>query len=184
MKKNTIAILVIILVVAAFFAFRTADLRNQITANAIWDDEFMEGKKIVHIQTNKGLVVAEIYEEKTPITAKNFLDLADRGFYDGLTFHRYVPGFVIQGGDPLGDGTGGSETNIPLEIVDDLRHEKGVLAMARSSDPNSASSQFYITLESAPHLDGSYAIFGRVLEGMEVVEQLREGDVMKTVTIK
>ncbi|MCA9477598.1 MAG: peptidylprolyl isomerase [Nanoarchaeota archaeon] len=141
------------------------------------------GKQLVQIDTNKGVIIAEIYEEQVPVTAKNFLDLVRSGFYDGLTFHRYVPGFVIQGGDPDGDGTGGSGTTIPLEIVEGLKHDKGVLAMARSSDPNSASSQFYITLEAAPHLDGSYAIFGRVVQGMDVVENLRQGDVMQRVFI-
>lgn len=177
-------LLVAAVIVASVLVFRAVGLNNQITANTIWDDDFMDGKKIVNIQTNKGLIVAEIYEEKTPITAENFLGLVQSGFYDGLTFHRYVPGFVIQGGDPDGDGTGGSGTTIPLEIVDNLHHQKGVLAMARSSNPNSASSQFYITLDAAPHLDGSYAIFGRVLEGMDVVMQLREGDVMTKVEVQ
>lgn len=177
------AAIVLVIIAASMLVANTFNFSNQITANTIWDDDFMKGKQLVHIETNKGLIVAEIYEEKTPITAKNFLDLTNQKFYDGLTFHRHVPGFVIQGGDPKGDGTGGSKNEIPLEIIKGLHHDKGVLSMARSSDPNSASSQFYITLDAAPHLDGSYAIFGRVLEGMDVVLSLREGDVMNTVKV-
>ena len=131
---------------------------------------------IVEIQTNKGVIIAEIYVDQAPITANNFLGLVDEKFYDGLTFHRYVPGFVIQGGDPEGTGMGGSGNTIPLEIVPELKHVKGALAMARSQDPDSASSQFYITLEAQPSLDGNYAVFGKVIEGMDVVESLRKGD--------
>lgn len=175
--------IVLSLVVVSILLANTFNVRNKITANTIWDDEFMAGKQLVKIETNKGTIVAEIYEDKTPITAKNFLDLVNAKFYDGLTFHRYVPGFVIQGGDPDGDGTGGSDKQIKLEINKDLHHDKGVLAMARSSNPNSASSQFYITLDAAPHLDGSYAVFGRVIEGMDVVLSLREGDVMTSISV-
>ena len=139
--------------------------------------------KIATIETDKGIIKFELYEDKAPITAKNFIELASSGFYDGLTFHRYEPGFVIQGGDPNGDGTGGSGKNIPLEVNRDLTHAKGAVAMARTQDPNSASSQFYITLEDAHFLDGSYAVFGKVIEGMDVVGQLRAGDVMNKVTI-
>ena len=110
------------------------------------------------------------------MTTKNFIDLVNSGFYNGLTFHRYEPGFVIQGGDPKGDGTGGSEKTIPLEINENLKHVQGALAMARSNDPNSASSQFYITLNEAHFLDGNYAVFGKVISGMVVVDNLRTGD--------
>src|SRR3990172_11079880 len=101
---------------------------------------------VVSIATNKGMFRFELYTEKAPITAANFIGLAESGFYDGLTFHRYEPGFVIQGGDPQGDGTGGSEKTIPLEIHPELRHIEGAVAMARSQDPDSASCQFYVTL--------------------------------------
>lgn len=136
------------------------------------------------IETNKGTFEFEIFLDKVPITANNFIGLAKKGFYDGLKFHRYEPGFVIQGGDPKGDGTGGSGKTIPLEIVDELTHEKGAVGMARSSDPDSASSQFYITLDNADFLDGEYAVFGKVTKGMDVVMKLRVGDVMKKVTIR
>tara|TARA_Y100000310_G_scaffold340387_1_gene435945 strand:+ start:1488 stop:1970 length:483 start_codon:yes stop_codon:yes gene_type:complete len=135
------------------------------------------------IETNKGIIELELFTEEAPITTKNFIKLAESGFYNGLTFHRVEPGFVIQGGDPNGDGTGGSDENIPLEIAPGLTHSKGTLAMARATDPNSASSQFYITLADAPFLDGNYAIFGKVISGMEVVESIGIGDVMTKVTI-
>lgn len=141
-----------------------------------------EGKMIT-METSKGVIRLEVYVDKAPITAMNFLHLAEDGFYDGLKFHRYVPGFVIQGGDPLGNGTGGSSRKIKLEINPDLKHTEGALAMARSQHPDSASSQFYITLAPQPGLDGSYAVFGQVVSGMDVVLSLREGDVMKSVKV-
>lgn len=140
--------------------------------------------RIVKIITDKGTIKFELFEDKAPNTAKNFIDLASSGFYNGLKFHRYVPGFVIQGGDPKGDGTSGSGKNIKLEINKDLKHLLGSVAMARSSDPDSASSQFYITLAETPNLDGQYAVFGKVIEGMDVVLLLRQGDVMKEVSIE
>lgn len=136
------------------------------------------------ILTDKGEFKFELYEERAPTTVANFIELAESGFYDGLTFHRYEPGFVIQGGDPLGTGMGGSDKKIPLEIHPELKHIEGAVAMARSQDPNSASSQFYVTLAPAHPLDGSYAVFGNVTEGMDVVKSLRVGDRMEKVTIE
>ncbi len=141
-------------------------------------------KKTATIETNKGTITVELYTKDAPITTANFIELASRGFYNGLTFHRYEPGFVIQGGDPNGDGTGGSEKEIPLEIHPALTHVKGAVAMARTNDPNSATSQFYITLDDIPFLDGNYAVFGKVMGGMDVVEKLRAGDKMTKVTIQ
>lgn len=140
-------------------------------------------KKYALIETDKGTIKAELYTDKAPITTKNFIELADSGFYNGLKFHRVEPGFVVQGGDPNGDGTGGSEKTIPLEVNSDIKHLKGALGMARSQDPNSASSQFYITLAETPFLDGNYAVFGKVLQGMEVVEKIKVGDKMNNVYI-
>ena len=140
--------------------------------------------KIVTIETDKGTIKFELYEDKAPITTKNFIELAQSGFYDGLTFHRVEPGFVVQGGDPKGDGTGGSEKTIPLEIHPELKHVKGAVAMARTNDPNSATSQFYITLSEVSQLDGNYAVFGKVTEGIEIVESIRVGDKMNKVTIR
>ena len=144
-----------------------------------------EGKmaKYAVIETKNGIIKAELYTDKAPITAKNFVDLANSGFYNGLAFHRVEPRFVVQGGDPNGDGTGGSGKTIPLEINSELKHVKGALAMARSQDPDSASSQFYITLDETQFLDGNYAVFGRVVQGMGIVEKIKVGDRMNKVSI-
>lgn len=135
-------------------------------------------------ETTKGTIVARLEEEDAPVTTANFIELAEKGFYDGLTFHRYEPGFVIQGGDPRGDGTGDSGKTIKLEVTPKLKHDAaGVLAMARSQAPDTASSQFYFTLAAAPHLDMSYAVFGKVISGLESMLELRRGDRMTKVTI-
>ena len=124
-----------------------------------------------------GTITAELYGEAAPITVANFVKLVNEGFYDGLTFHRIISGFMIQGGDPLGNGTGGADQDIKGEFAangwnNPIAHERGVLSMARSSAPNSASSQFFIMHQAAPHLDGSYAAFGKVLTGLEVVDAI------------
>lgn len=139
--------------------------------------------KYAVIETDRGIIRAELYTDKAPITAKNFIDLADSGFYNGLKFHRVEPGFVVQGGDPKGDGTGGSGKTIPLEIRPELRHVKGALGMARSQNPDSASSQFYITLAEAHFLDGNYAVFGKVVQGFDAAEKIKVGDRMNKVYI-
>ncbi len=151
--------------------------------NPVSSPEQTVKNKVVTIVTEKGTIKFELYEKETPVTTKNFIELAQKGFYDGLTFHRVEPGFVIQGGDPRGDGTGGSGKNIPLEINSSLTHKKGAVGMARSQDPNSASSQFYIVLEDANFLDTNYAVFGQVIGGQDVVEKIRKGDKMLKVTI-
>lgn len=124
-----------------------------------------------------GVIKLELDAGSAPITVENFIKLAQSGFYDGLTFHRIMDGFMIQGGDPKGNGTGGAEEKIKGEFrqngVDNpISHVKGVISMARAKDPNSASSQFFITVADAAFLDGAYAAFGRVTEGMEVAEQI------------
>lgn len=139
---------------------------------------------LVALTTSKGVITIQVYQKEAPITAGNFLDLVKRGFYKNMKFHRVEPGFVVQTGDPLGNGTGGfidpkthSERTIPLETKPSLKHDAaGVVAMARSQDPNSASSQFYITLGPASFLDNNYAVFGRVTSGLDVVKQIRVGD--------
>jgi cyclophilin family peptidyl-prolyl cis-trans isomerase len=138
------------------------------------------------IKTSKGNVVCELYAAEAPLTVNNFVYLARAGFYAGLTFHRYVQDFVIQGGDPLGQGSGGPGYTLPAEIG--LPHPKGALAMARQSDQvnpqrESSGSQFYVTLVATPHLDGAYTVFGRVIDGMSVVEQLRQGDLIQDIVI-
>lgn len=124
-----------------------------------------------------GTVSLELDGDTAPITVQNFMDLANSGFYDGLTFHRIIDGFMIQGGDPNGNGTGGSDKNIVGEFeangyANDIAHTKGVISMARAQDPNSASSQFFIMVEDAPHLDGQYAAFGHVTDGQDVVDKI------------
>jgi cyclophilin family peptidyl-prolyl cis-trans isomerase len=137
------------------------------------------------IETAKGTIKFALHEDIAPITTANFVELAEGKFYDGLKFHRVEPGFVIQGGCPYGTGTGGSGKNIPLEVSPNLKHgDAGAVAMARSNDPNSASSQFYITLSPTPFLDGNYAVFGRVTEGLDVVRSIRPGDVINRVYIE
>lgn len=136
------------------------------------------------IKTEKGDITVVLYEDITPVTAGNFIDLAGKGFYNGLKFHRVEPNFVIQGGCPQGTGMGGSGKNIPLEIHPEARHDAaGALAMARSANPDSASSQFYITLAATPFLDDNYAVFGKVTDGLEVVKTIRAGDKMLSVTV-
>ena len=126
---------------------------------------------------NGGKIELELYPEHAPKTVANFEKLVKEGFYDGLTFHRVIPGFMIQGGDPLGNGMGGSENKIVGEFRSNghqnpIRHTRGVISMARAFDKNSASSQFFIMHADAPHLDGQYAAFGKVISGIEVVDEI------------
>lgn len=124
-----------------------------------------------------GVIILELYEEVAPLTVKNFLKLVDEKFYDNLTFHRIIKGFMIQGGDPLGNGTGGSKDKIKGEFAangfnNPLHHERGVISMARTYEPNSASSQFFIMHEDCYSLDGEYAAFGKVIKGIEIVDKV------------
>lgn len=133
---------------------------------------------VVTIKMENGKIIkAELYPEIAPNTVRNFVSLIKKGFYDGVIFHRVIPGFMIQGGDPDGIGTGGPGYSIRGEFSrngfkNDLKHDRGVLSMARTSIPDSAGSQFFIMTEAAPHLDGSYAAFGRVTEGMDAVDEI------------
>jgi len=157
-----------------------------IAAGCIGGKTVDNGKnRIATIVTEKGTIKFELYEKEAPITTQNFIELAQKGFYDGLTFHRVESGELklIQGGDPKGDGTGGSEKTIPLEINATLTHKKGAVGMARSQDPNSASSQFYILLGDAKFLDNNYAVFGQVIAGQDIAEKITIGDKMIKVTI-
>jgi cyclophilin family peptidyl-prolyl cis-trans isomerase len=130
------------------------------------------------VETSMGTFKIELFADKAPHTVQNFIELVNRGFYKNMIFHRVVAGFVIQTGDPTGTGRGGSERSIKLEIHPDLKHDRaGIVGMARSQDPDSATSQFYITLGPAPHLDGKYAIFGRVIQGLEVVMAIGQVEV-------
>ncbi len=138
------------------------------------------------IKTSKGEVICELNCEKAPLSVTNFVQLANGGFYNGLTFHRVVPNFVVQGGDPEGTGRGGPGYTVPAEIG--LPHEQGALAWARTGDEinpskSSSGSQFYITLEKTPFLDGQYTVFGRTLSGFDVVKKIQQGDKIESVEI-
>lgn len=137
-------------------------------------------KAVIEMATGK--IVIELYEKDAPGTVANFIKLAKQGFYDGVSFHRVVPGFVAQGGDPKGNGTGGPGYTIKDE-VNSRKHTTGAVAMAKTAAPNSAGSQFYITLGPQPALDRDYTVFGQVAEGMDVVMKIKVGDIMKKVTI-
>jgi len=134
----------------------------------------------VTIETSRGNIVLDIYPKLMPVTTDNFAKLVKSGFYNGLTFHR-VEDWVIQGGDPQGNGRGGPGWTIPLETNPELKNVRGAVAMARGEDPNSAGSQFYILKKDAPWLDGQYAVFGKVVQGMEVVDKIKVGDKMLSV---
>jgi peptidylprolyl isomerase/peptidyl-prolyl cis-trans isomerase B (cyclophilin B) len=129
-----------------------------------------------------GEIRIEFFPEDAPKTVENFVTLAKKGFYNGLNFHRVVPDFVVQGGCPKGNGTGGPGYTIKAEF-NKQKHVRGTLAMARSQDPDSAGSQFYICYGTTPHLDGQYTVFGRVVSGMEHVDRIKQGDKMTSVTI-
>ena len=149
---------------------------------------------------NGGKMVAELYPDVAPVSVNNFISLVKKGFYNGLIFHRVIPDFMIQGGCPQGVGTGGPDYHIKGEftsngVKNDLAHDKGVLSMARAMQPNSAGSQFFIMVEKSPHLDGQYAAFGKIIEGIEVADQIvavrtnmqdkpNEDQRMKSVTVE
>ena len=152
-------------------------------------------KKVIIEMVNGGVMTGELYEDIAPITVENFEKLAKDGFYDGLTFHRVIPGFMIQGGCPQGNGTGGPGYTIKGEfnsngVKNDLKHTTGVLSMARTMVPDSAGSQFFVMVADAPHLDGEYAAFGKITEGVEVALEIanvprgRMDDPIKPVVIK
>lgn len=139
-------------------------------------------KKAV-IEMDKGTIVIELFEKEAPITVGNFEKLIKEGFYDGLTFHRVIKGFVAQGGCPSGNGTGGPGYTIPCETKGNPhKHERGSLSMAHRG-PNTGGSQFFIVYEPQPHLDGVHTVFGKVIEGLDVVDKIQAHDVMKKVTI-
>lgn len=161
----------------------------------------MAQNPIVTIEMENGKVMkAELYPEIAPNTVNNFVSLVSKGFYDGVIFHRVIPGFMIQGGDPQGRGIGGPGYQIKGEFTmngfpNNLKHTKGVLSMARTMVPDSAGSQFFIMVENAPHLDGQYAAFGKVIEGIEVADEIvsvrrdwndkpRQKQMMKKVTVE
>lgn len=153
-----------------------------ITTDTATIDQKTGDNRIATIVTDKGVIKFELYEYRAPITTKNFIDLAESGFYDELTFHRVIRGFMIQGGDPLGSGAGGPGYVIPDEFHPELKHTIGAVSMANAG-PNTGGSQFFITEAPQPHLDGMHSVFGQVIEGQDVVEKIEQDDVMLSVTI-
>lgn len=147
-------------------------------AGSFWDFKKEEGEskvanRIAVFDTNMGEFEIELFEDKTPITTKNFIDLAQEGFYDEVIFHRIIDGFMIQGGDPTGTGMGGPGYTIEDEFTPELTHEsEGILSMANTGRPHTGGSQFFITLAATPWLDGHHTVFGKVIKGMEVVREI------------
>ena len=187
MKKIILSVLCMILFVMLFsgcnaiFTTSTSGTGNSKTESATEataEIELLSGLHHVEIEIeNYGIIKLELDADTAPITVTNFITLTNEGFYNGLTFHRIIKGFMIQGGDPLGNGTGGSENTIKGEfasngVENNIKHVRGVISMARSMIKNSASSQFFIMHEDAPHLDGDYAAFGHVTEGIEIVDEI------------
>ncbi len=159
--RKLVALIAIVLIVAASGCTQAGD-----------DVAVKKSNRYAVFDTSMGTFKAELFEDKVPITAENFINLSQQGFYDGLIFHRVIDGFMIQGGDPNGDGTGGPGYTIKDEFDDSLRHiSAGILSMANRG-PDTGGSQFFITLAPTPWLDGKHAIFGRVVDGMEVVEAI------------
>ena len=140
----------------------------------IFSSASSQEKPKIHMLLDKGLVVIETYPEKAPKTVKRIVELSNKGFYDGLTFHRVITGFMAQGGDPNGNGTGGSGQNIVAEF-NDIKHQRGIVSMARSNEINSADSQFFICYDSHPFLDGQYTAWGKVIQGMNLIDRIPAG---------
>lgn len=174
MKKVISLLLAIVMIVS--FAACSSDEKKE-------EPEFTSGNPVATITVKDyGTMKVELYYDKAPNTVLNFISLVNKGFYDGLTFHRIYAGFMIQGGCPEGNGTGDPGYSIKGEFSsngfdNDLVHERGVISMARSNDPDSAGSQFFIMHQDSPHLDGQYAAFGKVIEGLEVLDAIAESEV-------
>lgn len=179
---------------------RTTSVQDGQAVKDVHKDVHKGDKKMVNriavFETNLGNFSVELFEDETPITTENFIDLAEKGFYDGVIFHRVIDGFMIQGGDPEGTGMGGPSYTIEDEFVDDLRFDgEGILAMANTGMPHTGGSQFFITLDKTPWLNGHHTIFGKVKEGMDVVRRIGHSEtdmadrpledvVIKTIEIK
>ena len=168
MKNKLIILGIIISLFTGIIIYSNIDSRKE---------ENMENYKVEIKIKDKGIIEVELNSKEAPITTANFIKLVNDKFYDGLTFHRIIKGFMIQGGDPEGTGMGGSKETIKGEFIsngveNNIKHERGVISMARSGHPDSASSQFFIMHEDSPHLDGDYAAFGKVTSGMEIVDEL------------
>lgn len=193
MKKSSVLLLCLMLSASVFTGCGSKETKEQTTTEVNnaeentaseteneEDETLLSGLHHVEIEVEDyGTIALELDADIAPISVTNFMDLAEDGFYDGLTFHRIIDGFMIQGGDPMGNGTGGSENSIKGEfsangVENSISHVRGVISMARSNMPDSASSQFFIVHEDSVFLDGQYAAFGHVTDGMEIVDQICE----------
>lgn len=208
MKKVFLLLLAMVLMTGSCLAAsgnasgneRTTSVQDGQAVKDVHKDVHKGDKKMVNriavFETNLGNFSVELFEDETPITTENFIDLAENGFYDGVIFHRVIDGFMIQGGDPEGTGMGGPGYTIEDEFVDDLRFDgEGILAMANTGMPHTGGSQFFITLDKTPWLNGHHTIFGKVKEGMDVVRRIGHSEtdmadrpledvVIKTIEIK
>jgi len=191
LRKRQYFILGFALIGALFFSQINAGNNTEARENSVGlftkapqagDKDIPQGNHI-KIETAHGDVLIELYPDTAPNTVANFKALAGKGFYDGLKFHRVIAGFMAQGGDPEGTGMGGPGYKVKAEF-NARKHVRGTVAMARSASPDSAGSQFYICFGPQPHLDGQYTIFGQVVEGMDVVDQIKQGDIMTRVTVQ
>ena len=176
MSKKVAVFLIIAISIIGIIVY--VYINNKKEGNEKMDNQESKVKVEIHVK-DKGVIALELEPNQAPITVDNFVSLAKSGFYDGLTFHRIINGFMMQGGDPLGNGTGGSENTIKGEfknngVQNTMNHTRGVISMARSGMPNSASSQFFIVHKDSKFLDGQYAGFGHVTSGMEIVDQICE----------
>ncbi len=174
LKYAALAIIIVILALGALKWKNTKEFEDNMAKQT--------KNRYAIIETEKGNIVLQLAEDKAPITTGNFIKLAQSGFYDGLKFHRVIRGFMIQGGDPRGDGTGGPGYTIKDEFDSSLRHEEGVISMANAG-PNTGGSQFFITEAPQPHLDGKHAVFGKVVQGLNIVKSIQQGDRMLHVKI-
>ena len=191
MKKTILGILLVILCIGIFTGCEKHEYTVGENAKIVLDgetvkydngtnEEVVDNIKVKFEIENGGTFVMELYPKYAPKTVANFCDLVNEGFYNGLTFHRVIPGFIVQSGDPTGLGTGGSDEKIEGEFKSNeyekntLKHEKGTVSMARTEDPDSATSQFFICLEEDSSLDGQYAAFGKVVYGMDTVDEIGE----------
>jgi len=181
-KKIALAILFLALSAISIGAVTMNQTTETVNPGKQVKDTWTDENTFVTLHTKYGKTIIQLYPETAPIHVKNFLSLIDKGFYNGLKFHRVIKGFVAQGGDPLGNGTGGPGYHIKAEF-NKRPHKEGTLSMARANDPDSAGSQFYICLAAQPHLDGNYSVFGDVIAGMNAIHEVKQGDTIDRIEI-
>ncbi len=181
MKVYGIIAFILVFAIASFYKISPAIAdEKQGTSEVIIDDKALPQAKIT---TKYGDMIIELFEDETPNTVANFVSLIEKGYYDGLKFHRVVPDFVIQGGDPTGSGSGGPGYRIKCEAeTNKTKHTRGVLSMAHAGK-DTGGSQFFITHRATPHLDGKHTVYGRVISGVEIVDKVQQGDVMTKVVM-